>query len=377
MSNPFFDDARDDPSPFRRSAKEESVYSRPTKKTTKKKATAAKKPAPKRGTNTRDGMGPFKEGFPTTRRAPSPSGPLQQVSRMGVDPRSPQGQQILEMLESGYDLNDPMISQAVGELVGEYQDTLVGPLSKNRRPAPGDAMGPFFDREGNQYGYTTGDVFDELDGLSTENLARVQARMVGLGLLENYVPGKRDGDTQKAFSYLLQMANSSGQDWAREMSQLEQIQAEDPEGWAERMGIGGEDEGPAPFVTPAYEAPDYATLAQGVKDQMRRSLGRDPDESEMAILTAELAGFDREAYEADVAGQRAQYDAEVGASEGREGMGGATVQGVDPVARFKESFEQRFAGRLAAGEDMVTADESQESVEGSTSLLSRMSGGMG
>ena len=369
MSNPYFDDARDDPSPYRR----------PAKKTTKKKATAAKKAAPKRGKNTRDGMGPFKEGFPTRRPSPSVSGPLQQVSRMGVDPRSPQGRQIMDLVEQGYDLNDPMIAQAVGELVGEYQDTLVGPLSKNRRPAPGNAMGPFFDREGNQYGYTTGDVFDELDGLSTENLARVQARMVGLGLLENYVPGKRDGDTQKAFGYLLQMANSSGQDWAREMSSLEQIQAEDPEGWAERMGMGGgEDDGPAPFVAPEYTAPDYATLAQTVKDQMRDALGRDPDEDEMALLTAELSGWDRADYEADVAGQRAQYEAQVAAGEdGTAGLGGGTVQSIDPVARFRESFESKFAGELRGIERTEEAAETGEMVRGATSTLSQMSGGMG
>jgi hypothetical protein len=322
--------------------------------------------------------GPFREGFPS---APvrTPNGPVQQVSRMGVDPRSAQGQQIVDLLSQGYDTNDPMISQMIGDLVAEYQETLIGPLTKNRQPAPGDAMGPFFDREGNQFGYTTGDKFSELDNLSTENLARIQGRLVGLGLLDGYVPGKKDKKTVEAFGTLLHMANGSGHDWARELSDLERIQAEDPEGWDDRLGGGGGGgQEFAPYVEEAYLAPDYATLAQAVKGQLRETLGRDPDESEMALLTAELSGWDREAFSAEQAAARAEYDAKVQAQQqGTEGLSGGVAQSVDPMARFKESFEQKFKGELRGLERNEEVAESQEITQGAVSTLSQMAGGMG
>lgn len=389
MSNPYFDDPRDQPSRFRDpddDRNQSSPYRRPASRPAPKK----KKTAKRKQTAFPAEMGPFasREAADAGRRAQiakrpkrpviDPNSPVQRISRMGVDPRSPQGEGILDLLTlPGIDPNDPIVQQQIGELVEEYQSDLIGPMARNTE-RPGD-IGPVFARGGNLYGYKTGDAFGELDKLNTEDMARVQARLVGLGLLENYIPGRKDGDTQKAMGWLLQMSNASGWDWKRELNSLERIQAEDPEAWKDRMGMGGgEDDGPAPFVRDSYLAPDYATLAQTVKSQMRESLGRDPDEAEMALLTAELSGWDREAFDVEQAVAEQQYNAQVSAQEdGTAGLTGGEGQAVDPVARFKESFESRFRGALAFNQDREQTEGEQELTRGAVSTLSQMSGGMG
>lgn len=232
----------------------------------------------------------------------------------------------------------------------------------------GDPNAPFQVR-------VAGDAEKILKGMDPAVLARLQDRLVSAGYMPGgaFVPGDpTNPKTLDAFRSLLTQANGKGMIWQEALSDTERVIKE--------TGIGADelDDGPAPFVAPTYTAPDYATLAQTVKDQMRDALGRDPDEDEMALLTAELSGWDREAYESDVAGQRAQYDAQVAAGEnGTEGLGGDTVQGVDPVARFRESFESKFQGELRGIERTEEAGETGEMVRGATSTLSRMSGGMG
>lgn len=97
----------------------------------------------------------------------------------------------------------------------------------------------------------------------------------------------------------------------------------------------------------------------------------------MALLTAELSGWDREAFQAEVDAQRAEYEAQAAAGEGAEGQSGGTVQGIDPLARFKESFESKFSAELAGLERNEEVAESQELTTGAVSTLSRMAGGMG
>jgi len=291
---------------------------------------------------------------------------IRRVSMLGVDPRSAEGQQILMWLDSGLDVNSP----EVGDLVAQYQDGLIGPQSKKTRA--GDlTAGPF----NNQYGYRAGDEFGELDNLSTEYLARVQDRMAALGMLDGYVRGRKDQSTVKAFADLLWMSNAEGTSWIVQLADLEKQKEAMGDDWAGGDGSGSGDR--APFVAPTYLAPDYATLAQTVKSQLRDQLGRDPDDSEIALLTAELAGYDRERYDAEQAAAEADYNAAVAADDGATGQGGAVIQGVDPLARFKESFEQRFKAERQGIQDQAEAEQAGEIVRAAGSTLSRLTGGMG
>jgi len=286
---------------------------------------------------------------------------LRTVSRLGVDPRSPEGMEILTYLDAGLDAGAPEIK----ELVLAYQDSLVGPQSKSTRSGRA-AVGPGI----NQYGYRKGEEYSILDGLSTEQLARTQDRLVALGILDGYTRGRIDPNTVKAFSDVLWMANSEGRSWTQTIGDLERTKAEMGDDWAWGDGSGSGDR--APFVAPTYLAPDYATLAQRVKTELRDQLGRDPDESELALLTAELSGWDREAFDAEEAAARAEWEA---AEDGRDAS--PTAQAVDPVARFKESFESKFKAELRGIQRTEEATETSENVRGAVGLLSQMSGGMG
>jgi len=294
-------------------------------------------------------------------------GLIRRVSMLGVDPRSTEGQQILLWLDSGMDVNSP----EVGDLVAQYQDGLIGPQSKKTR-AGAPTAGPF----NNQYGYRAGDEFGELDNLSTEYLARVQDRMAALGMLDGYVRGRKDQSTVKAFADLLWMSNAEGTSWIVQLADLEKQKEAMGDDWAWGDGSGRGDR--APFVAPTYLAPDYATLAQTVKSQLRDQLGRDPDESELALLTAELAGWDREAFDAEVAQARAEYDAGVVADEtGEDQAAGTAGTAVDPVARFKESFESKFAAEIRGNQRQDEAAKTGELVRGAVGVVSQMAGGNG
>lgn len=285
----------------------------------------------------------------------------QQVSRLGVDPRSNEGQEILVLLMQGIPITDPMVR----EQVDAYQQSLIGPQSKRTRQ--GDPMvGPGL----NQYGYRAGEEYSLLDGMSTEILARVQDRMAALGIVEDFIPGRRDKKTVEAFSEILWMANAEGRSWMQTLTDLERQKAEMGDDWAWGDGSGSGDR--PEFVAPTYLAPDYATLAQRVKDQLRSELGRDPDESEMALLTAELSGWDRDAFEVEAEAARAEWEA---AEDGRDES--PTVQAVDPIARFKESFESKFKAELSGIERTEEATETGEAVRGAVSTISQMTGGMG
>lgn len=294
--------------------------------------------------------------------------PMRQVSMLGVDPRSAEGQEIATYLAAGGDPSLPEIQM----LVEQYQGKLIGPLTSRVRSEKIAER-----RTGltyNQYGYMKGDEYAELDGLSAEALARTQDRLAALGILDGFLPGKRDAATVEAFSGVLQLSNAEGLSWAEMLGDLERQKIEMGDDWVFRNGKGDER---APFVEDAYLAPDYASLAQRVKEQLRDNLGRDPDEAEMALLTAELSGWDRDAFEVEQEGLRAKYDA--GAPDEALDMyrEAGTFQGVSPLDRFKESFEQRFKGEIRGIQRREETEQSQALTQGAVSTLSRMAGGMG
>jgi hypothetical protein len=261
-----------------------------------------------------------------------------------------------------------------GQVIVDIADTgrQIGQFYDETRAAYGTAppQGTFPSMEGPQWrGYRDGglggqgDAEQILRSMDPGMVARLQDRLVSAGFMSGgafAVGSPVDDKTVEAFRGLLGYANSQGTVWQAALGVEETGVGED--------GGGGR----APFVAPTYVAPDYATLAQSVKDHFRKTLGREADESELAIFTAELSGWDREAFEAEAAAMRSEYEA---AEQGRDAP--AVQQAVDPLARFKESFEKRFEGALRGQRRMEEAAQASESVRAATSLLSRMSGGMG
>lgn len=216
-----------------------------------------------------------------------------------------------------------------------------------------------------------GDAGPILRGMAPEAVVRLQERLHKLGFLAGeYTQGVVREETKTAFADLLAESNRRGTRWNDTLDGLEQMY--------EELGIEFDEEGDrAPFIAPAYVAPDYATLAQTVKDQMRQTLGRDPDESEISQLTAELDGWYKGEYDVEAAALRSEYDA--GASDEALGMHreAGTFRGVDPVARFKQAFEAKFADEIDFIEDRDETQRQGKVIQSGISTLSQMSGGMG
>lgn len=225
--------------------------------------------------------------------------------------------------------------------------------------------------------YVAGDEFDILQRLPTEGLRRYQDRMVALGLVDSVTPGFIDANTIGGFKKLLEFSNQNGMQWAAALRELETL---DEQGLLGDMD-GSSGSGPAPFVVEPYLPPDYDAIEDNVYNLMRDQLGRDPDESELAILASSFAGMHREAFDKNVEAERMNYEAQVAASEGAEGQGGGTVEGAldgaDLAGKFRQLFRERFSAEIQGNVDQAESGEQEDLVQGAVSTLSRMTGGMG
>lgn len=224
----------------------------------------------------------------------------------------------------------------------------------------GSMTGPLALRPGaTGHTYYEGNQYDILKGLNTEDLVRVQQQLAAVGLASKPLYGELDDGTIGAFTKLLAMSNRSGTSWDATLTRL-----------STNPLITDEEGGKQAFDVPTYLAPDVATLAQDVKAMFRQRLNREPDQLEMAALTAELAGWHKGSFDAQVGVQR--QDFENRQTEGEQS--GGTARQVDPVARFMEAFESRYANELDFVEDKEEAIETRETVEQGVGTLSQMSG---
>lgn len=216
------------------------------------------------------------------------------------------------------------------------------------------------DETGPQGGqYYPGDEWEH-EGRPVEWITSMQANLKKAGLLgSGYRAGAWDDTTAAAYNGLLGVANRQGMRW--EDALADQIQrANTPEALAARKAALRAQA--APLAVDAYVAPDPASLAQDVKDYVRRRLpGHELSSGVLRFLSDELAREDRVAYGRNVEISREQYDRQVeGQVAAAIGEGGGVVaptaefEEVDPEARFREMFDRRFAGEIA------TRDTSQK-----------------
>lgn len=204
--------------------------------------------------------------------------------------------------------------------------------------------------------YHEGDEFSHLRNMSTEELARFQDTLVTTGLVREVIPGRLDDSTAGAMQMLMSVANRQAVKWQDVL-----------DGIVSAGGLASAQEEAREFEPGPYLAPDYASLAQTVKDTFRQRLGRDPDEGEMAQLVGELQGWDRQRYGAEVAADRMAF--EQGEEPGEQG--GGTVQGVDPLARFREAFESNYREELDFVEDKAGAAEDEAFMQGTAQTISQ------
>jgi hypothetical protein len=221
--------------------------------------------------------------------------------------------------------------------------------------------------------YYSGDEWQRA-GMPPEKIIALQRQLESAGLIgegTNYpfYAGVFDEATASAMKSVMGMANASGQTWE---DQLSHLVANVPDSVKEARNAA---KLANQFQAPAYIKPDYATLAQDVKGYMRQKLGREPTEEEMAELTGSMSQSYRAAYEAEVAGLRAEFNAKEAGLETGTAVTPGSVQGVNPVDRFAEQADQRFMSELnfiGGQEDMF---EATQNIMAALTSASRIMGG--
>lgn len=226
------------------------------------------------------------------------------------------------------------------------------PVGGRRSPSESDAAVP-----GRNAPYTTAYVQDMWRGLPLEHKVRLQDALVALGLARNAIPGEFDKDTRNGVETLLTLSNAAGTTWQATIGRLQQLK-----------DAGQLDPSGGEFTEPAYLPPDYASLAQTVKQTVRSTLGRDPSDDEIAELSAQLQGFDYSAFQAEVDAERAQFETQQ--------AGGGTVpqtgRQVDTASRFRELIESKYGDELAFNQRREEGAENRQLTLGAVGTIDRI-----
>lgn len=215
--------------------------------------------------------------------------------------------------------------------------------------------------------YFEGDEFSPA-GLDPAQITQIQQRLVDAGLMEpdTYWAGFWDSQTAGAYKQALGMANQSGLDVDKALEELARTL---PESIKEQRAQA---EAAKVFQEPPFVEPDYATLAQDAKSYFRSRVGRDPTEAEMAEWTGVMSNLYRQDFEAEVAEMRAQFEA---AQDPTKTAEPTTIQGVDPVARFRQMFDQRFGSEINRLESLDDVRANASNVFASLRTMSSLIGG--
>lgn len=213
-----------------------------------------------------------------------------------------------------------------------------------------------------------------LNGMTTSELASLEVLFVEAGMIDPEVMytsgGLSRGSLLGLFQNLIVEADSNRNSWEDQLNQnidlyqdwLKENPEEEPKTWAQLN----------PFVAPAEMKPDYATMAQNVKDNVRGQLGREVTSGEMELLTGELSGSFHDAWKQNQYDPAlATWEANSRAHETETAQSAGTFQAVDPQARFEETFDERYEGELGHRRRVDKGKEKSNSLFGSFDMLAR------
>jgi hypothetical protein len=176
-----------------------------------------------------------------------------------------------------------------------------------------------------------------------EEIAKLQQRLVDAGLMDpdSYYAGVWTGAEAGAMLEAMGISNVSGKTVD---ATIDYLIANLPESTKDqrRRAAALKIYQAAPFITP-----DPASLTQTVKVAMRGELGREPTTEDYRLLTSGLSQAAFEDYQAQEAYNRAVFDANLAVGETGAPVPVGSVPDVDPVARFREAFDQRFGPEKA------------------------------
>jgi hypothetical protein len=131
--------------------------------------------------------------------------------------------------------------------------------------------------------YTAGQGGLIWSGYSPELRANLEPRLISSGLLENgdFIPGQANQAVNNAWDTVLDWSEYYG---ITPLNALRKIEREGAYKDANGGGGGGGGGGRSTVTT----IPDYATIAQRAKDQMKNTLGRDVEDWEMKLVADEM-----------------------------------------------------------------------------------------
>ncbi len=200
--------------------------------------------------------------------------------------------------------------------------------------------------------YDHNDQWAQFAGMSVENVAAVQQKMIDTGWLDKEAVadgwwGPAEAEVMKSWMIT---ANGRGDLWTDLPDEELREQAKDLAATSQRAG----------FVPDAYRPLDPARVELTVKDSIRQLIGRDATAEDLQQLGGYLTDQHSASYEADVKAARGQYNARVSLDEsgGQFAQPGA-VQDVDFEARFITQMEERFKPQLESQERGVIAKKQQ------------------
>lgn len=211
--------------------------------------------------------------------------------------------------------------------------------------------------------YSEDDVLEPATWGAPEKVGRLQHHLVNAGvLMGDFAYGMYDEATSQAYRALLTFASYQGMTSDEALVEMHARRRE-----AEKQGLSWnpttQTEG-GTLAEGQAEKPDPAVARQAVKQWFRDQLDREPDADELADFAAEFhaasmeaAGYDPNNPEAEVGMAERVWDdapelAAMQAGQGTEGSDNGT--GINAAARFKEAFDQRYAGEKKFKKEQTT-----------------------
>lgn len=270
----------------------------------------------------------------------------------------------------------PLNPTATGENPGAFAPPVYGP---GVEPDSEPYIGVWGDPRGgdvHMQRYSQDSAQHILNGMTTAELDALEREFYRAGYWDEDQKGTFGGRASMigTFSQIIVAADANRVSWEKQMEgdanafaiwqEANPDEAVVEKSWKQRN----------PFVAPDFLKPDYATLAQRTKLEIRNGLGRDPTSSEMTLLTQYLASAKKDEWQANTYDPSlANWEKRARAHETETSqMGSSTLQAVDADARFNEMFDDRYEDELDHRERVAASGRKTRNLFGSIDTISRM-----
>jgi len=197
-----------------------------------------------------------------------------------------------------------------------------------------------------QADYKFSDRNHVLFNMTPPQVEAFQNQAIDAGLINpdiaGFALGSRGQQTIDAMETTMVYANNMGRDWRGAVEQL----ASEWQGKLRAIEAEKDRENQRLYSPQPFMALDTAFTAQTVKEDIRKRLGREPNQAELQMLQGYIQSQYRTAYEENERVLRADYAAEGRAIEDKTEQDAVSGVQVDWGARFAEEFEDRYASEL-------------------------------